>query len=66
MFHVILYKTKSEYPNDKRYFNLLQKDRKIKLYNLSFPIFYTAYIIVPKGLAAFGSIDIFHKKRLES
>jgi len=23
-------------------------------------------MIVPKGLAAFGSIDILHKKRLES
>ena len=34
--------------------------------NLSFSIFYTAYIIVPKGLAAYGSIDILHKKRLES
>ncbi|MEY8235590.1 hypothetical protein AALA36_07645 [Lachnospiraceae bacterium 66-29] len=37
-----------------------------KFLHLSFPIFITADIIVPKGLAAFGSIDILHKKRLES
>ena len=31
-----------------------------------FPIFTRAYIIVPKGFAAFGSIGILHKRRLES
>ncbi len=33
---------------------------------LSFPFFIIAYIIAPKGLAAFGSIGILRKKRLES
>ena len=32
---------------------------------MSFPIFIITDVIVPKGLAAFGSIDILHKKHPE-
>ena len=55
---------------------LLQKQYKVPIRNgfemsmsvliWVFPLFIITYILVPKGLAAFGSIDILHKKCLES